>query len=239
MRDGVEGVAGVALDKMTPWHSHRHAVFGVVDSGRQTIALRAGVVAIDPGMGFALPRGLAHRCLHGRETAYRVLCIDSERPFAFCVFSSPSWAESFDCTFAELRGAKAIKADRLIDQAAAALESPVEPIRPPPYVESSLVDLDADLEDEMTLAKLAKRHGLSLFHLQRMFTRYVGLTPSQARVCARVRASRLSLADGMRPTEVAYLCGFADQSHLTRTFEKFMGVAPKRYQRQVTRSFGE
>jgi AraC-like DNA-binding protein len=43
----------------------------------------------------------------------------------------------------------------------------------------------------------------------------------------------------MRPTEVAYLCGFADQSHMTRTFERFMGVAPKRYQRQLAEAPAE
>lgn len=236
MRERVEGRAGVARSGQTPWHSHRHAIFGFVDSGGQTIELRTRAAVVGPGVGFVLPRGLAHRCIYSGETRYRILALDTDRSLAFAVFASPSWAVAFEQAFDALRRTGAVEADRLIDAAAAYSVGPISPQRSaPPFVERSLAELDADLEDAKRLSDLARRQGLSPFHLQRTFVRHVGLTPSQARVVARVRASRLRLADGMRPTEVAYLCGFADQSHLTRTFATFMGVTPKRYQRQVAR----
>jgi len=238
-RAGVEGLTGVARAGQTPWHSHRHAIFGFVDSGGQTIELRTRAAVVAPGMGFVLPRGLAHRCLYPGEARYRILALDTDRPLAFAVFASPSWAATFDRAFDAFGRPGAVEADRLIDAAAAYSTGAISPRRSaPPFVEQSLAELDADLEDAKRLSDLARRQGLSPFYLQRTFLRHVGLTPSQARVVARVRASRLRLADGMRPTEVAYLCGFADQSHLTRMFAAFMGVTPRRYQRQVARAAG-
>ena len=235
-----EGVSGLARAGQTPWHSHDHAILGVVDGGRQTIALREGAVAIGPGTGFAIPRGLAHRCAYARDARYRILCIHAERRLAFGVFSSPAWTAAFDRAFDALRRGAAVDIDRLIDVAAAPTGDPALPrARPPACVEESLAEVNSDLEENKRLAELARRRGLSPFHLQRTFARYVGLTPSQARLCARVRGSRRHLAEGMRPTEVAYLCGFADQSHMTRTFERFMGVAPKRHQRQLAETLAE
>jgi AraC-like DNA-binding protein len=229
-----EGLSGVARAGETPWHSHDRTILGIVDNGRQTVVLRKGAVPIGPGGGFVVPRGLAHRCAYARETHYRILCVETERRLAFGVFASPAWAAAFDRAFDALQRASPVDADRLIVEAVALTGRPAPPgARPPACVEESLAEVNSDLEAIKRLAELARRRGLSPFHLQRTFARYVGLTPSQARVCARVRGAKRHLAEGMRPTEVAYLCGFADQSHLTHTFERYMGVAPKRYQRQL------
>jgi len=41
------------------------------------------------------------------------------------------------------------------------------------------------------------------------------------------------LCGGSSVADVAYSCGFADQSHLTRTFKKTVGVPPGRYLRSI------
>jgi AraC-like DNA-binding protein len=235
VRGATEGLSGLARGGLTPWHSHDHTILGIVDSGRQSIDLRTSTVAIGPGMGFVIPPGLAHRCAYARGTRYRILCVYTERRLAFCVFASPGWPAAFDRTFDALCREATVDADRLAEEAAQLIGGrPASPlVSPPAYVEESFAEVNSDLDGNKRLAELARRQGLSSYHLQRTFARFVGLTPCQTRLCARVRASKRQLADGMRPTEVAYLCGFADQSHMTRTFERFMGVAPKRYQRQI------
>ena len=237
VRGAAEGVSGVARGGLTPWHSHDHTVLGIVDGGRQTIVLRGNSVAIGPGMGFLIPPGLAHRCAYARETRYRILCVDTQRRLGFGAFASPNWSSAFDQTYDALCRESTVDADRLVEKAAQLVGRPTLSLASfPVYVEASLADVNGDLDEIKRLAELARLEGLSPFHLQRTFARYVGLTPSQARLCARVRASKRGLADGMRATEVAYLCGFADQSHMTRTIRRFMGVAPKRYQRQIAGS---
>jgi AraC-like DNA-binding protein len=41
------------------------------------------------------------------------------------------------------------------------------------------------------------------------------------------------LARGIAPADVAAALGFADQSHLTRTFGRTLGITPGRYQQET------
>jgi AraC-like DNA-binding protein len=41
--------------------------------------------------------------------------------------------------------------------------------------------------------------------------------------------ARTLLWRGIRPTDVAYSCGFCDQSHLNRWFRKALGATPVEY----------
>ena len=59
------------------------------------------------------------------------------------------------------------------------------------------------------------------------------LTPHQYVVEERVKQARLLLQSDMPLTEVAYACGFADQSHLSRTFKRLVGISPASYRRMT------
>lgn len=81
------------------------------------------------------------------------------------------------------------------------------------------------------IARLAAEIGISQQRLGQLFHDQVGLTPKQlARVWRFHAALRLLGAD---PTEAwaerALACGFVDQSHLTRDFHAFTGMAPAAY----------
>jgi AraC-like DNA-binding protein len=49
----------------------------------------------------------------------------------------------------------------------------------------------------------------------------------------RVERARLLLARGVPIAQAALDTGFADQSHLTRQFKRFVGVTPGEYARGV------
>lgn len=76
------------------------------------------------------------------------------------------------------------------------------------------------------LSQLALVAGLTPYHFVRVFHGTMGLPPhaylNQIRL---VRAKRLLLA-GLPIADVAYETGFADQSHLTKRFERVYGVTP-------------
>jgi AraC-like DNA-binding protein len=73
---------------------------------------------------------------------------------------------------------------------------------------------------------LAEGAGCSHRHLIALFREQVGATPkTAARVLRYARAARL-LARGDSPAQVATVCGYADQAHLTREFVVFTGATP-------------
>ena len=79
-----------------------------------------------------------------------------------------------------------------------------------------------------SLAELAREAGVSPEHLARVFRGVTGLTVGQfvrlRRVlegAERLREPRADLSD------VAYSCGYSDQSHFTREFRRHLGTTPR------------
>jgi AraC-like DNA-binding protein len=83
------------------------------------------------------------------------------------------------------------------------------------------------------LASIASECGVSSFQLIRVFQRVLGVSPYAYLVQMRVNRARDLLHQGVGVSEVAYSCGFSDQSHLTRVFKKAIGVPPGVYRKSV------
>jgi AraC-like DNA-binding protein len=89
--------------------------------------------------------------------------------------------------------------------------------------------LRADLTATLTLHALAHEVGLSPWHLNRVFSRTVGLPPHAWRNQWRLAQAKRLLRGGQSAAEVAASLGFADQSHLHRLFKRAFGVTPGGY----------
>jgi AraC-like DNA-binding protein len=81
-----------------------------------------------------------------------------------------------------------------------------------------------------TVAKVAH---LSASYFSRAFKSATGGTYSDFVTLARVdRAKSLLLTTNDPISEIALICGFADQSHLTRMFSRVVGSPPNTWRRQ-------
>ena len=89
--------------------------------------------------------------------------------------------------------------------------------------------LRAYFSDAITLPALAEHIGMNPFVMIRQFKKHLGITPHEYLQIYRVIQARKLIAQGHKLSDVAPLCGFADQSHLTRSFRKKIGVTPGRY----------
>jgi len=77
------------------------------------------------------------------------------------------------------------------------------------------------------IADLVRGAGCSHRHLVAQFREQVGATPKTAARLLRYRRAVGLLARGdLRPAQVAAVCGYADQSHLTREYRRFSGTTP-------------
>ena len=80
--------------------------------------------------------------------------------------------------------------------------------------------------EPISLDRLAAEARLSKFHFARCFQSATGVAPHKYLTLLRVREARRLLETGMTVGEAADRTGFADASHLSRTFRKWLGVAP-------------
>lgn len=85
------------------------------------------------------------------------------------------------------------------------------------------------LQEPLTLAELAAVAGLGVCTFARHFRASTGQAPHRWVMDRRVEQAERWLADGrLAVKEVAALCGFADQSHLTRVLRARRGTTPAR-----------
>ena len=93
--------------------------------------------------------------------------------------------------------------------------------------------LRAHLDKRMTLPELATLADLSPYHFLRQFKAQYHVTPQQMLMAYRLYEAKNLLTQGLPPAQVAAAVGLTDQAHLTRAFNRFYGVTPARYQKQV------
>lgn len=91
--------------------------------------------------------------------------------------------------------------------------------------------LDETYAEDLGAADLAALTGSSRYVVYRAFRTAYGMSPSDYQRQARLRAARVLLAAGDAPARVAAAVGFADQSHLTRWFNRYYGITPAAYRR--------
>ena len=92
--------------------------------------------------------------------------------------------------------------------------------------------IEARLCEDVSLEGLAQESGYSRAHFLRMFYVATGLTPHQYILDVRLDHARQWL--GRKNTsliDIAALCGFSSQSHMTSVFQKRLGLTPAQFRR--------
>ena len=88
------------------------------------------------------------------------------------------------------------------------------------------------LSGDISLADVAKLCGQSRGYFIGAFARTTGLTPYKWLQAHRLqKASAMLLESSLAIAEIALICGFADQSHLTRHFTRHFGNSPAAWRR--------
>jgi len=87
----------------------------------------------------------------------------------------------------------------------------------------------------ITVEKIACKLGYSYRYTQKLFHRYIGISPQQYVQIKRLHNAILLMNSSEKSlTEIAYHCGYADQSHFIRTFKSFIGQTPLQFRKEKT-----
>jgi len=95
--------------------------------------------------------------------------------------------------------------------------------------------IEANLGSKIAIYPMASLVGLSRSHFSRAFKRTLGCSPMMYVAGRRVeRAKLMMISTRERITDIAFVCGFSDQSHLNRCFRRLVGVSPGFWRRTLT-----
>lgn len=87
------------------------------------------------------------------------------------------------------------------------------------------------LRAPLDIASLARDVGISVSQLERDFVHLFGLPPRRYLTKIRFEAAVEMLRMGKPIGEIAYACGYEDQSAFTRRFRMAFGVSPSEYRK--------
>jgi AraC-like DNA-binding protein len=91
--------------------------------------------------------------------------------------------------------------------------------------------IERNLASDLDLRRLGEAAGVTRFQVIRDFKKAAGVTPSAFIRDRRLRRAGLLIEQGAPLALAAVEAGFADQSHLTRTFRAMLGITPGMLQR--------
>lgn len=95
--------------------------------------------------------------------------------------------------------------------------------------------IEASLDQDLSLERLAAQAGLNPSYLVSAFSRTFGTSPHKYVMGKRLeRAKHLLRATQESLCDVALQCGFSSQSHFTTSFSSHVGVSPGAYRRRLS-----
>ena len=89
--------------------------------------------------------------------------------------------------------------------------------------------IEANFDESISLAQLGELTALSPFYLHRVFCEEIGMPPHAYQTQVRINRAKEMLRQRHSLAAIAASTGFADQSHLTRHFQRLVGVTPGRF----------
>lgn len=96
-----------------------------------------------------------------------------------------------------------------------------------PCVLKAIEIMRNSIENPIACEDIAADVGVSLRHLQRLFTKYFNTSPSRYYVELRLeRARKLILQTEMSVLEISYACGFQSAGYFARLYKKLYGTSP-------------
>ena len=103
----------------------------------------------------------------------------------------------------------------------------------PASLQAALELMQNNIEEPLTMEELSDCIGVSRRSIERLFHRYLEVTPSRYYVQLRITRARQLLLQSNRPiTDIAISCGFLSTTHFSHCFRQYFGSSPSEARRR-------
>ncbi|NEQ33261.1 MAG: AraC family transcriptional regulator [Leptolyngbya sp. SIO4C5] len=254
---GMEVLKATYITHSFSRHSHEGYAIGVIESGVEAFAYRGSTHQAPAGALVVIHPGEVHTGYAGQEDGWRYRMIyplvalmqQAAAALNLPATQVPFFAKPVICDRALVQQFRIFH--HMLEQEADPLaresqwlwlasymvqrygdtRSPIAKTRRDrPLAQQARAYLTDHYLDPVTLDQLAQTVNLPPLKLLRLFRREWGLPPHQYLIQVRVQQAKRLIATGVPLAVVAADTGFADQSHLTRHFKRWVGVTPGQYQ---------
>lgn len=212
-------------------------------------SFQSRAVTLGRGSALTMPVGAAHGAVFGPEGA-RIVIVKprnastrAARSFRRLAelrgdgFSWLAWRLAGELRASDAAAPLAAEGFALELLAAAGREAEPEQRRTGPrprWLSSAEELLRSRIDECVRLGDLASAVGVHPAHLARSFRAHYGVSIGEFGRQVRLAWAARELARSDRPLcSIASRAGFADQSHFTRLFKKYVGVTPARYREET------
>jgi AraC-like DNA-binding protein len=108
----------------------------------------------------------------------------------------------------------------------------------PDYVQSAVKLLDTRFTGKITLDGMSEQYNVSKFHFLKEFKKFIGLTPNEYLIRARINyAKELLKYSGRSVADIAESAGINNASHFINLFKARTGVSPLAYRNKWKNPF--
>jgi len=100
------------------------------------------------------------------------------------------------------------------------------------FQDFSLIDsyIENHIHNKFCLNELAGIANINKYGFVRKFKSSVGMTPMNYILMRKIFSSKNVIQSESELTEIAYQYSFTDMAHYSRTFKRFVGISPRKYQ---------
>jgi AraC family transcriptional regulator len=231
---------------LLPKHTHRDAFLTFVLEGTFRERCGAKISICRPGALRFLPAGEVHenefetrvRCLHvwinpGVLDGLDRRSVVPRKPAEISGLGATWLANRLYAEFSREDSASGIAVEGLVLEILAEIarsETTPEPALIPRWLKHATEIVEARFLERLSLADIASEVGVHHVHLSRQFHKYNRVTVGELIRKRRIQYASHLLAHSETPlAEIALVCGFSDQSHLSFLFKRYMGMTPSKF----------
>lgn len=100
---------------------------------------------------------------------------------------------------------------------------------------NTLKDMLHQNHERLNLSYLSKQLGVHPAHISRAVPKYLNTTLGDYIRQQKIKnAISYLMNSSVSLTDIAYICGFSDQSHFIRVFKIYIGMTPKQYRNKIS-----